>query len=134
MYGAIASAAAGAIGGIGSALNGLFTSDDERLTHKEVLARIEQAPHLAQLRLTSIEAGHRNIFVAGWRPAVGWVCALALFYSFILRDLIVWAMAIWADTVQPPPAIAMEYLSTILLGMLGLGGYRSFEKVKGISR
>lgn len=77
-----------------------------------------------QAQINSVEAKHRNIFVSGWRPAVGWVCAFALAYNFILRDLLVW----WVGVESAPPALQMEHLMTVLIGMLGLGGMRTFEK------
>ena len=78
-----------------------------------------------QSEINKMEAQHRSIFVAGWRPFIGWICGLALAYNFIIRDLIAW--------VSPdimPPAIQMDQLITILLGLLGLGGLRTFEKIK----
>lgn len=78
-----------------------------------------------QSEINKMEAQHRSIFVAGWRPFIGWICGIALAYNFIIRDLIAW--------VSPdimPPAIQMDQLITILLGMLGLGGLRTFEKIK----
>jgi hypothetical protein len=78
-----------------------------------------------QSEINKMEAQHRSVFVAGWRPFIGWICGLALAYNFIIRDVIAW--------VSPdimPPAIQMDQLITILLGMLGLGGLRTFEKIK----
>ena len=79
-----------------------------------------------QGEINKIEAQHRNVFVAGWRPAIGWVCAFALAYNFVIRDLLVW----WVGVETAPPALQMEHLMTVLIGMLGLGGMRTFEKLK----
>lgn len=79
-----------------------------------------------QSEINKMEAQHRTVFVAGWRPAIGWVCAFALAYNFVIRDLLVWYMG--AETA--PPALQMEHLMTVLIGMLGLGGMRTFEKLK----
>ena len=79
-----------------------------------------------QAEINKIEAQHRTIFVAGWRPFIGWVCGVALAYNFILRDLLVW----FIGPDQVPPALQMEHLMTVLIGMLGLGGMRTFEKFK----
>lgn len=79
-----------------------------------------------QTKINEIEAQHRTVFVAGWRPFIGWVCGMALAYNFVIRDLFIWAF-------QPeviPPALAMDHLMTVLLGMLGLGGLRTYEKIK----
>ena len=70
------------------------------------------------------QAKHRTIFVAGWRPFIGWVCGFALAYNFVLRDLLVW----YVGVESAPPALQMEHLMTVLIGMLGLGGMRTFEK------
>ena len=78
-----------------------------------------------QSEINKMEAQHRSIFVAGWRPFIGWICGVALLYNFIIRDVIAWA----SPNIMPP-AIQMDQLITILLGMLGLGGLRTFEKIK----
>ena len=78
-----------------------------------------------QTKINEIEAGHRTVFVAGWRPFIGWVCGVALAYNFVIRDLFIWI----TKTADAPPALQMEHLMTVLLGMLGLGGLRTFEKV-----
>jgi hypothetical protein len=78
-----------------------------------------------QSEINKMEAQHRSVFVAGWRPFIGWICGLALAYNFIIRDVIA-----WVSPYAIPPAIQMDQLITILLGMLGLGGLRTFEKIK----
>ena len=79
-----------------------------------------------QTKINEIEAQHRTVFVAGWRPFIGWVSGVALAYNFVIRDLFIWALK--PEVV--PPALQMEHLMTVLLGMLGLGGLRTYEKVK----
>ena len=80
----------------------------------------------AQIELNKVEAAHKSLFVAGWRPAVGWSCCFALVYSTILAPI----MGIW--TTVPP--VDSSLLTTVLMGMLGLGAMRSVEKVKGVQR
>ena len=79
-----------------------------------------------QTKINEIEAGHRSIFVAGWRPFIGWICGFALAYNFVIRDLFIWVL----QPKEIPPALQMEHLMTVLLGMLGLGGLRTYEKLK----
>jgi hypothetical protein len=79
-----------------------------------------------QTKINELEATHRTVFVAGWRPFIGWVCGVALAYNFVIRDLFIWAL----KPEDVPPALQMEHLMTVLLGMLGLGGLRTYEKIK----
>ena len=119
---------------IGNALDNLFTSDEERLDKQAVLARIIEQPHLVQSEIGKIEAMHKSVFVAGWRPFIGWVCGAALAYNFIVRELLIWAMAMSGKNILPPPALQLEVLTTILYALLGLGGLRTFEKLLGRAR
>jgi|TARA_R110000796_G_scaffold229738_2_gene347215 hypothetical protein len=80
-----------------------------------------------QTKINAVEAQHRTLFVAGWRPFIGWICGVALAYNFVIRDLFIWV----TQTTEAPPALQMDHLMTVLLGMLGLGGLRTYEKIKG---
>lgn len=117
---------------VGNVLDKLFTSDGEKLDKEAILTRLAQQPNLAQIELNKIEAQHRTIFVAGWRPFIGWVCGVALAYVFILRDLLAWGLTMYqVGDVVPPPTLAIEDLMTVLLALLGLGGLRTVEKLNG---
>ena len=89
--------------------------------------------NLAQIQLNKQEAAHKNIFVAGWRPFVGWTCGVALAYHFIVSP-IVETILIAAGVAVDLPSFEVSQLSSILMGMLGLGGLRTYEKMKGVSR
>jgi hypothetical protein len=96
------------------------------------LAQLAAATDLAKLQIqTNIEeAKNANWFVSGWRPAVGWTCAGGLFYQVIARPILGWIMQnLFGWTL--PPQLEMDTLMTVLFGMLGLGAYRTVEKVKG---
>ncbi len=116
---------------LGNVLDALFTSDKERLDKKSVLARIALQPSLVQSEINKLEAVHKSVFVAGWRPFIGWVCGIALAYNFVIRDLMVWGLALTYAETPPPPPLHLEVLTTILYALLGLGGMRTFEKLQG---
>lgn len=123
---------------VGKVADNLFTSDEERLDKQALLARIQNMPYLAQLRVNMQEAQHRSLWVAGWRPAVGWICASAIGYHFILHPLISWGMTIavafGAPVLEPPPSIDTGPLFALVTAMLGFAGLRSGEKSRGITR
>ena len=87
----------------------------------------------AQIEVNQVEASHGSIFVAGWRPAVGWVGAGGLAYSAILEPLMSWTAKVVFSYTGTFPVINTELLLYLLGGMLGLGGMRSWEKAKGVS-
>ncbi len=87
-----------------------------------------------QLAVNQAEAGSASVFVAGWRPFIGWVCGSALVFHYIVRPMLPWLLALLGKPVPPIPPLDMGDLITILLGMLGLGGLRTFEKTKGAAR
>lgn len=91
----------------------------------------EQA--VAQIELNKVEAAHKSMFVAGWRPAVGWVCALAMLLNFILIPFINLGLEFSGLDLQLD-LIDMETMMPVLFGMLGLGGMRTAEKLKGVQR
>lgn len=128
------------IDSVGKVASDLITTDKERLELELVARRIGQATDLAQMEVNKAEASNQNLFVSGWRPAIGWVGAAAMAYQFLLYPLLVWAW-VWLQAeqvvpkeVSPPPMLDTEALWVILSGMLGIAGMRSFEKARGVAR
>ena len=107
-----------------------------RLAHEIATMAERHAQELArgQIEINKEEAKSRNIFIAGWRPFVGWTCGLALFWHFLGLPVTLFITG-WFNLQHPPlPEFDMQSLMTVLLGMLGLGGMRTFEKFKGITK
>lgn len=129
------------IGPVSSLLDKFIPDSDERakLAH-EIATMAEKQMHeqtMGQLEVNKAEAAHRSIFVAGWRPMVGWVCAAALAYHFIVYPLAVFILVYFNVSGLHPsdlPSFDMDSLMTVLLGMLGLGGLRTYEKAKGVAK
>tara|TARA_B100001059_G_C17765969_1_gene545564 strand:+ start:309 stop:710 length:402 start_codon:yes stop_codon:yes gene_type:complete len=107
-----------------------------RLAHEIATMSERHAHELArgQIEVNKAEAAHSSMFVAGWRPFVGWSCGLALAWHFLGQPLVVFVTAYAGIQTPPLPAFEMESLLTVLLGMLGLGGLRTFEKTKNVAR
>lgn len=126
------------IGPVSSLLDKFIEDKDQKaaLAHEiaTMAERHAQERAMAQADVNKQEAQHRNIWVAGWRPFIGWVCGVALAWHFVLAPVVLFVAA-WADVQLPTlPAFDMDSLMTVLLGMLGLGGLRTFEKHRGLSR
>ena len=85
-----------------------------------------------QLDINKTEAASSSVFVAGWRPSIGWVCSIALFYQYVLRPIVQFIAVVSGHPLPPMPGID-DNLWELMLGMLGLGGLRSFEKVKKVA-
>jgi len=112
----------------------LFKGKERRLLEfQNVLADKLHQANENQIKVNMIEAKNTNIFVSGWRPFIGWVCGSALLYQFILRDLISYVMLMINSEAEFPPEIETGQLISILLSMLGMAGYRSYERLKGKS-
>lgn len=95
---------------------------------KELDAELQLA--VGQLEVNKVEAAAPDVFRGGWRPFIGWVCGTALAFQFVVRPFLLWL----APAIGLPagmPELDMGDLMTVLLGMLGLGGMRTFERVKG---
>lgn len=86
-----------------------------------------------QLDANRVEAASPSAFTSGWRPGVGWVCVAALAMQYVARPLVAWVGLVTGHPLPELPGIDGS-LWELMLGMLGLGGLRSFEKVKGVSR
>jgi hypothetical protein len=102
---------------------------------RELIETLQQSD-LAQLEVNKTEASHASVFVAGWRPAIGWVCALVMFtyyVPFALISTIVWGYLSWkTGVIQTRPDIGMTDVIGLLGAMLGIGYLRSYEKVQGV--
>jgi hypothetical protein len=131
---------------VGKIAGDLVTTDKERLQmaleDRKLdieTAKVAQAGDLAQIEVNKVEAASSSIFVAGWRPAIGWVGVAAMVYQFLAYPALQWAWAAmqgagWVSAdLQPPPAVDAEQLWVILTGILGIAGMRSIEKTKGVA-
>lgn len=120
-------------------LIGKFIEDKDaknKLAHEIATMAEKHAQELAkgQLAINKEEAKSGNIFVAGWRPFIGWSCGVALVWHFIAAPFIIFFAALFGAALPPLPEFDMGSLMTVLMGMLGLGGLRTFEKYKKVTK
>lgn len=106
-----------------------------RLAHDLATMADQHAQELAkaQLEVNKVEAAHKSLFVSGWRPAVGWVCVLGMFGNFITIPFSNFVLAIFGIDIVIP-LVPLETMMPVLMGMLGLGAMRTYEKKNSVHR
>ena len=87
----------------------------------------------AQMAVNAAEASSGSIFVGGWRPAIGWICAIALGFQYVAIPIVTWVGVMAGFTIPTPPVLD-GVLTELMFGMLGMGGLRTFEKLKNVAR
>lgn len=100
---------------------------------EKALVHAEVSGLLGQIEINKTEAASRSVFVAGWRPFIGWSCGAAMAYSYVAQPILTFALAQSGHLVELP-RVELGEMMPVLLGMLGLGGMRSFEKFRGVSK
>ena len=103
----------------------------ELATMADKLAHEQQ---LAQMAINKEEASSGSLFKGGWRPFVGWVCGIAFFYHFVCQPVIIFIVAMSGVDIPDLPKFEMNTLLTVLGGLLGIGGLRTYEKQKGLTK
>ncbi len=132
---------------VGKIADDLITSDQERaqmaLEERKLdleAQRVAQTVDLAQTEVNKAEAAHSSLFVAGWRPAIGWIGGAAMAYQFLAYPLLQWGWAVMQSRgiipveFAAPPVMASDQLWVILSGILGIAGMRTYEKRTGVSK
>ena len=104
-----------------------------RLEMEAALVNAANQAALAQVEVNKIEAGHSSVFVAGWRPSIGWVCAAGLAWAFVAAPVASWGLVVFGVRAELPD-IQTDYLLELVIAMLGMGGLRTFEKMRGVAR
>ena len=120
----------------GKLIDRLWPDPSVAAAAKLELLKLQQSGELSaiagQLEINKVEAANPSIFVSGWRPLIGWICGVALLYSFLGQPLLSWASTNFGYAA--PPNLDMGTLITLLAGMLGLSGLRTAEKLNGVDR
>jgi hypothetical protein len=109
---------------------------EDKDAKNQIAAQLEQqlvGLQAAQAQANIEQAKHPSLFVAGARPAIMWICALGLLTNFFIMPIAEWAVAIWSPSIELP-SLQTEELMSLVLALLGLGGFRSFEKSRGVAR
>ncbi|WP_462174445.1 3TM-type holin [Pseudoalteromonas xiamenensis] len=114
---------------LGNVLDNLFTSDEETLTLDIAKQRLSQQPYMAQAEINKVHAMHRSVFVAGVRPFLLWVCGFGFLFAFVINPILEW---LWPDVGSL--VLPLDVMMELTLGMLGLAGLRTIEKIQGVAK
>lgn len=114
---------------VGTILDELFTSEEEVLQQQILKARLVEQSAQVQAKISELSASHRSVFVAGARPFLLWVCGLGFLFSFVVNPILQW---LWPDIGAP--VLPLEVMLELTLGMLGLAGLRTIEKINGVAK
>ena len=120
------------IGGVTSIIDKFVTSPEDKIKAQQHVLDLQNQLYQEQIKTNQIEAQHRTIFVAGWRPFIGWVCGASLCWNYMGYPIS--SFFLTSKGIEVPPPIMADYLFELMFGMLGLGGFRTFEKYKNISK
>ena len=110
-------------------LDEIYTSDEEELNIALLKQRLEQQPALVQAEINKVQAMHRSRFVAGARPFLLWVSGFGFMFAFIINPILQWLFP-----EVGAPELPLDTMMELTLGMLGLAGLRTIEKLKGVSK
>jgi len=116
---------------VGGLLERFIPDPEAREKAKLELLELNQRGELAQIEVNKAEAAHKSVFVAGWRPFIGWTCGIG-FLVHVLLPPVYGILRVWHPEIGDPPVLDFGQIMPVLLGMLGIGGLRSWEKKNGL--
>ena len=119
--------------GVADVIDRFVETAEEKKAAEILLMKIQQKPDEWQAEINKIEASHRSVFIAGWRPFIGWVCGVGLGFHFVVFPLIEWIAALF-NRVIPAPSIEVGALMTLVISLLGLTATRSYEKKHNLTK
>lgn len=114
---------------VGKILDELFTSEEEALQQQALKARMVAKEAEIQAAINQVQAAHRSVFVAGARPFLMWVCGFGFLFAFVINPILQW---LWPE--HGTPQLPLDVMMELTLGMLGLAGLRTVEKLKGVAK
>jgi hypothetical protein len=114
---------------LGDLLKRAFPDPLERERQQATILAQLQAADTAQLEVNKVEAASTSVFVAGWRPFIGWICGIGLGWTFVGAPILAYLLTLYSPGT-PLPVIPTDNLMELVLAMLGLGGLRTFEKIR----
>ena len=126
------------IGPVSGLLDKVIEDKDQKAKLAHELAtmadKLSHEQNLAQIAVNKEEAASGSLFKGGWRPCIGWITGIAFGYHFVVQPVIIFVLTVTGVDIPELPEFDMSTLLTVLGGMLGIGGLRSHEKTKGLTK
>lgn len=119
--------------GVANIIDQFVETEEERKAADIILMKVQQDPDKWQMEVNKLEATHRSIFVAGWRPAIGWICAFSLAWGWIVRPIVVTVLGAFKVVGVDVPGIEVQEAISLIMAMLGMGALRTYEKRQGLT-
>ena len=119
---------------INSVLGVVYSKKNQRLNKNQLIEAIKDKSEVINAEVTKIEALNKNFFMSGWRPLIGWICGINLAYNLIIKDVINYIMVLCNDTLPQLPYNQFNETKELIYVLLGLGAFRTIEKIKGVTR
>jgi hypothetical protein len=121
------------IDSVGKVAGDLITTDKEKMQLEIENRKLDMAVDMAQIEVNKIEAASSSMFVAGWRPFIGWGCGSAFLYSAMFEPIARFVAQVGFNYTGAFPQLDTNLTMQVMLGMLGMAGMRSYEKTKGVA-
>ena len=112
---------------IGDAIDKNITNDEERMDAHRKWDELQTQVNLE-------EAKHRSVFIAGWRPFLGWSFSIGISLHVVIMPMVQWVLLVCGVEKIPLPEFPLEIMLELIFGMLGMAGLRTYEKFKGLTK
>jgi hypothetical protein len=119
---------------ISTVVNKIFPNAEDAQKAQAELLKLAQQSDFKQMEINLAQSTSDNVFISGARPCIMWVCAFIFGYNYLLQPLFIFILTLFDKQITTLPVFKIDEILPVLLGMLGLGGLRTFEKIKGITR
>ncbi len=119
---------------ISTIIDKIFPNAEDAQKAQAELLKLAQEADFKQMEINLAQSNSDNVFISGARPGIMWVCGLIFCYNYLLQPLFVFILTLFDKQVTALPVFKIDEILPVLLGMLGLGGLRTFEKIKGLTK
>jgi hypothetical protein len=119
---------------ISTVIDKIFPNAEDAQKAQAELLKLAQQSDFKQMEINLAQSTSDNVFISGARPCIMWVCAFIFGYNYLLQPLFIFILTLFDKQITTLPVFKIDEILPVLLGMLGLGGLRTFEKIKGITK